>query len=173
MKRLVIVEGPDCSGKTTLAKKIAVKLGMTYLHFSGHPSLHAGMTEYHASILRAVDWNIRHNDMAFVLDRCWQSELVYVPVMRPHMDGVYDYATIRKIIDPHRPATVLCMDDEIYDRYRAQVNDTHPYTPEIHAKIVDGYKLLMENTAGDDHVLHYDLTQPLRDDEIIKILDSM
>jgi DNA polymerase III delta prime subunit len=69
---LVLIEGPDGVGKTTLARRLAEEYGLGYLHFGipdEHPMLH---------------WfrRLRDIDRPTVIDRLHLSEEVYGPVFR-------------------------------------------------------------------------------------------
>lgn len=95
MSKLIIVEGVDSTGKSTLARKLAVELNACYHHASGHKSLHPAMFEHHKNILDCAEINLA-NGHNVVLDRHWPSELCYGSILRPHMAHLYDF---NKMID--------------------------------------------------------------------------
>ena len=63
---MIIIEGTDCVGKTTLAKKIEAETGLLYRHLSRLPD---GFNHYHDYLPL-----MHHN---FVCDRLWLSDLAY------------------------------------------------------------------------------------------------
>jgi len=86
MKRLFIIEGPDCSGKTTLAKRIAMMRNAMYIHATGSGKLFAAMLDYHLSIVKNASINLS-NGHDVVLDRLWPSEYVYGQIQRPTLSN--------------------------------------------------------------------------------------
>lgn len=75
MKRVIIFEGPDGCGKTTLARAVRDALGAVYTHHGPYPALTHGC-ELVPVYLRSVAPALQdHNHV--VLDRCWISELPY------------------------------------------------------------------------------------------------
>lgn len=76
MKRVLIFEGPDGGGKTTLARVTRDALGDAVLtHHGPYPDVtdHDALAEIYAlSMLPALD--DRHD---VILDRCWLSEIPY------------------------------------------------------------------------------------------------
>ena len=71
-----IIEGVDCTGKTTLANKLSIMTGMRVVHF-GAPLDHQeilSMVDMYKGFLAVTD-NV-------IMDRSWYSERVYGPVLR-------------------------------------------------------------------------------------------
>lgn len=68
---IVVIEGPDGVGKTTLARAYADLTGARYLHASA-PTAHP-LVEYVAPL---------RDDVDYVLDRWHLGELVYGPIVR-------------------------------------------------------------------------------------------
>ena len=73
---IIIIEGPDGSGKTTLAKKLAKQTGYELIHMSNPKTAEEKNRMFHDY----MDM-IKHN-RNLILDRCWYSEMVYGPIMR-------------------------------------------------------------------------------------------
>ena len=73
---LIIIEGPEAAGKTTLAKQLHLQTGFPYQHRS-KPNTEAEKQEMMCMYLAALDAGA---DM--ILDRCWYSEIVYGNIMR-------------------------------------------------------------------------------------------
>lgn len=73
---IIIIEGPDGAGKTTLANKIQKQTGYMLLHRSQPKTEEekAKMMDEYLSVLRS--------GKNCIMDRCWYSEMVYGPVMR-------------------------------------------------------------------------------------------
>lgn len=72
---IIILEGPDGSGKTTLANKIKDQTGYTLLHRSHK-------TDTEATCLFDEYAQVIKSGKNCIMDRGWYSEMVYGPVMR-------------------------------------------------------------------------------------------
>lgn len=78
-KQLIIIEGPDFTGKTTLAKELARTMHRPYWHCTASRALQPGLADYHMNVVR----NLMHNSLSgqtMVMDRFWPSEVCYAPV---------------------------------------------------------------------------------------------
>jgi thymidylate kinase len=79
MKGIVVLEGADSSGKTTLAKAIIGKdAAAVYMH--GLPWV-GWVEEAHAAMLKAAAKHVADGRLV-VIDRHWVSEYVYGPIFR-------------------------------------------------------------------------------------------
>jgi len=91
-KRLTIFEGPDGSGKTTLAKLYASATGARYVHCGPFLRVQHGLGRlYVEAMLPAL---LGHHDV--VLDRAWMSEPIYGKVFR---DGTRLSEVDRRMLD--------------------------------------------------------------------------
>ena len=70
----IIIEGPDCSGKTTLAKQLSQELEFTYRH-EGPPPLDMNLKDYYCGTLAMLN-------EPTVIDRFAIGERVYGPILR-------------------------------------------------------------------------------------------
>ena len=73
---IIILEGPDGSGKSMLAQKLAQQTGYMLMHRSQPKSEEdkARMMDEYKQVIKSGK-NV-------IFDRCWYSEMVYGPVMR-------------------------------------------------------------------------------------------
>jgi thymidylate kinase len=140
--RLFIIEGPDCSGKSTLVRQIAVQRDALYLHASGKKCFHTSMLDYHQELLTAAIDNLA-NGHDVVMDRFWPSELVYGQLLRPHVsDRVYDFADIFQQLSGYPTTYVMCDDPEIHERHAKEQDPDHPYDRSQFVSIVESYRNL-------------------------------
>lgn len=77
MGRVIILEGPDGTGKTTLAKQIAANFGYEYVH-NGEPKSEDMLKEYATQLYDAIN----DEDEDYVFDRLHIGERIYGPLLR-------------------------------------------------------------------------------------------
>lgn len=73
---IIIIEGPDGSGKTTLANKLSKQTGYPVVHRSAPKS-----DEEKAAMMNMYKQAIKESKN-IIFDRCWYSEMAYGPIMR-------------------------------------------------------------------------------------------
>ena len=84
LRGIIVLEGPDAAGKTTLANTLIEKFGGSkkarYIHSTWSPELEKVMDDYHLNTIhRAIELS---RSKVVILDRSWLSELVYSEVFR-------------------------------------------------------------------------------------------
>lgn len=140
--KMIIVEGADSTGKTSLAKFIARRLGMVYLHASGHKTLHPGMLAYHLELIRSAEFNILLG-RGVVFDRLWPSEWCYGRILRSHISEHYLYDRVWDALRIYDPAYIFCFSDKAHERHEANHEDQdHRYCVSEYAQIYGEYKHL-------------------------------
>lgn len=87
---ILILDGPDCCGKTSLAEHLVSNYGAHYIHATWSPDIEKRMGEYMTHIMwTAIDISQRQ---LVVVDRHWLSSLVYGDVYRtvdPELNHLY------------------------------------------------------------------------------------
>lgn len=73
---IIIIEGPDGSGKTTLAEKLSRQTKYPILHRT-QPK-----TEEEKKLMMGEYLQTIRSGKNMIFDRCWYSEMAYGPVMR-------------------------------------------------------------------------------------------
>lgn len=137
--KLIILEGPDCTGKSTLGRYIAAHLPAFYIHASGDKSLHHAMLAYHMSIIDVAKVNLRM-EHSVIIDRLWPSELVYGSIFRPNLsDRVYDFEKVVTAVQELDPLYIFCGDDESHIRHQKNIDPSHPYTLTQYEQVCDSY----------------------------------
>ena len=138
MKKLFVLEGPDCSGKSTLARALQKKTNGVIFHASGNKLLWPVMHEYHQSIIDNAFAVLEHHDV--IIDRLWLSELVYHRVLRPHLERRYQWELLDAQIRGKQGLYITCYPDPgIYARYEKNIDPSHPYDMETFKRICTGY----------------------------------
>ena len=73
---IIIIEGPDGSGKTTLAEKLSKQTKYPIIHMS-KPETAEELKLMKGEYLQTI-----RSGKNMIFDRCWYSEMVYGPIMR-------------------------------------------------------------------------------------------
>lgn len=138
MSGIIILDGPDCCGKTTLGKHLEEKYGALYIHSEGR--FFDRMFSYHtALLLKAV---AASDKRVVVMDRFWPSELIYADVFRGGTKFPSYHRMLDRVIRKHCGVYVMCLPNnrhETIERYYANVDPTHPYDVTQYGKILDRY----------------------------------
>jgi hypothetical protein len=99
---IIIIEGPDAVGKTTLARSIK-KLAPDALYI--HSRYHKDIWPYHAAALRRA---VRHARIApVIMDRHWPSECAYGRAFRAGPAARYNERALYRVLERYGACYVL------------------------------------------------------------------
>lgn len=102
---VIVLDGPDAVGKTTLANHLVTKLGAKYLHLTYRWPVK--MFDYHSAALFYV---LREAEkQPVVLDRWWPSEVAYANVYRDGSKWPLAYRMFEKAALLHNFCYVFCL----------------------------------------------------------------
>jgi len=91
---IIYIDGPDCTGKTTLANYFVEKYGALYIHGEGR--WFGNMHAYHTALLRrAVQ---AAGTRLVVIDRLWMSEICYADIYRGGTEWEYSARLLDRIL---------------------------------------------------------------------------
>lgn len=119
---LILLEGNECSGKSTLAKKLTENGGRV-VHF-GAPTTPEEAANYYKVYIRAMD-EVKPNELV-VFDRCWVSDTVYGPVMRGTQEMSFEMANLlNAYASQHGGILIYCHCDwkTLVKRYTSRGDD--------------------------------------------------
>ena len=154
MRGLIILDGPDGSGKTTLAKEIVRQTGGRYMHLTYR--FKEKMFTYHlAALHRAV--KLSQTQMV-VIDRLWMSELAYANAYRNGSKWPLMYRMLERIILKHAGLEVLCLPNDLsrqLDEYKALKASREEMYHDI-APVCIEYHKLWDKVKTWPHMRRYD-----------------
>jgi len=170
--KLFIVEGCDATGKSTLAKHLAQKLGAAYFHSSAKGALKVAQKDYLFNILDSVEQTMYGSNLPVVLDRHYLSEMCYAPVMRPRGQPILagEIVSINKSLVPTgemfariqqlNPIYIVCLSDKALENHRENVDKDHPYSDAQYVAIYNNYIKVVRQFVNDSIPVHvYDIAQ--------------
>jgi len=102
---LIIVEGPDGAGKSTLARELADASGSTMFHYGAYLGEPVIAPHYFGAVCRAL-----HGEDV-VMDRSWYSEPIYGAACRGGADRVSaaELRALELVAAEARAVVVLCL----------------------------------------------------------------
>lgn len=151
---MIIVEGPDNSGKTTLARKLAQLLELLYMNNRRLPKQVKDVSKYLERCL------LMDQHFPVILDRLSLiSEPIYGPICR--QVNLLDLPTqdqLLRHLHPHKPLIIYCRpprDEILADNGREQMDGVVAYGP----KLLEVYDQTMDRLQVSFKVFRYDWTQ--------------
>jgi thymidylate kinase len=142
---LIILEGPDCVGKTTLGKYLAKELDGVFWHLTASRTLVAAMQDYQQNTLDNAKVNINEIDRAVIIDRHWPSEMIYGQVFRPETVKDFNHKHLSDQINAMNGIYILCWHDDVVIRHRKEEDPDHPYDDDSFTKVCNGYQTFYKN----------------------------
>lgn len=157
MYPIIVLDGPDGSGKTTLGEQLVKDLGAKYLHLTYRWG--AKMHLYHQAALFYVLREAQTRPV--VLDRWWMSELVYANVYRGGSKWPLMYRMLEKAAVRHSIIYVSCRPrdrDAYMDHFHKLRSERDEMYFDNMEKVWDGYHLIdqMMDFIGHPHIMFYD-----------------
>lgn len=144
--RLIIVEGPDNCGKSTLAKAIATRFNATYWRMTSGTGLceHDAMRLYQLNALDNAEINIKAG-RTVVFDRHWPSDQVYGTILhgRPSLSDL-DLAFVLEKCESLNVIYINCWRANAIEEHAKAKDPDHPYEDEQYAQVVSGYEQLFQ-----------------------------
>jgi hypothetical protein len=151
---IIVLDGPDGSGKTTLGKLIAERHRGKYLHLTYRWK--NNMAEYH---LAALNYAAKHAvNCPVVIDRWWPSEVVYASVFRDGSTLTFNGRYLDRLGQKYGVSYVMCIPDnraaylENFERLKAEREEMY----DTMAGVYDGYAKLALSLSPRSDMLLYD-----------------
>lgn len=135
---IIIIEGPDGSGKTTLANQLSKQTGYKVIH-RVQPK-----TDEEKQIMMCEYLQTIRSGKNMIFDRCWYSEMVYGQIMRD--DSVISYPQmyeLERLLTKNGAMIIYCTDSKpiLWSRCLER-GEEYITNRETFDKIWEGYKQL-------------------------------
>src|SRR5690606_37684332 len=163
---IIVLEGPDGTGKTSLAMNLRDHLGARYIHLTYRwPEK---MNLYHYAAIR-VAGHLAQNQPV-IIDRWWPSEIVYAEAYRGGSKFLKHYFMLEHVANKIGVVYVMCLPKD-RDLYLRHYNELKGKRAEMYdsgmEKVYDGYRSFYDNYMGlRENVCHYDMFRNFQNNDI-------
>jgi thymidylate kinase len=156
--KLIILEGADGVGKSTLGEFLARYFNGFYFHCTATRTLIPAMQDYQQNVLENVMTNVAMG-RTVILDRFWISEMIYGGVIRPGNPNGFNwqhFATHCRNLDA---IYVICSCASAIARHKAHKDPEHPYEDSTYDKIFREYEAHWDVNRNMPNYMRYDLDE--------------
>lgn len=154
---IIVLEGPDGAGKTSLAEALQKKLGARYVHLTYR--FKDKMHLYHGAALRFCARVAQ--DQPVILDRWWPSEIVYADAYRGGSTFAKYYLLMEHIASKIGLVYVMCLPED-REQYLEHFNKLKGQRVEMYNeglnRVYDGYSVMYSHYLSlKENVYRYDM----------------
>lgn len=177
-KKVFIIDGPDGTGKTTLAKRLSEAYNIPIYHLTYYDDREKFQKQFDIATEMINKW-VRGESEGFILDRYILSEFAYQKVYRPHIPLINGADLMFELME-HRAATgevdviVTLPEDRSkwFELFSSLCEEREEmYSPEKMLKVFDEYEALWKKIRYNKHVYRYDLFENLEGKNKNQILE--
>lgn len=168
---IIVLEGPDGVGKTTLAHELKTLLGARYIHLTYR--FRDRMNLYHYAAIRLAAHLAQNQPV--IIDRWWPSEIAYAEVYRGGSKFTKYYFLLEHIATQMGVTYVMCLPED-REKYLSNFEEMRETRTEAErsrdpdgclGRIYDEYSGIYQTYFRlRDNVCHYDMFQNYNDNEV-------
>lgn len=134
---IIILEGVDNAGKTTLARKLSACIpGSFNWHLTWTPRLGEAMEDYMLECFNNAIANLEQG-RTIIIDRFWPSDAVYGSVFRKGPS--FDHVDLINSLRHFRAIYIYCHSDEAIMNHRKDPDPDHNYTDRDMHELLSSY----------------------------------
>lgn len=163
---IIVLEGPDGAGKTSLAKELQKHVGARYVHLTYRWK--DKMDLYHLAAIRYCARLAQHQPV--ILDRWWVSEIMYAEAYRGGSSFIKTHFLLEHIATKLGVTYVACLPqnrDRYIRHYEVLKNTRVEMYDSGMSKVFDLYTdFYMKYMAVKENVIRYDMFEHYRDNVI-------
>lgn len=163
---IIVFEGPDGCGKTSLAHAMQEYLGARYIHltYRWKDKMHL----YHYAAIRVAAHLAQHQPV--LIDRWWPSEIIYAEAYRGGSKFARHFLLLEHIANHIGLVYVVCLPDD-RERYLAHYNELKGKRAEMYdtglERVYDGYDEFYKSYLGiKENACRYDLFKNFNDNVV-------
>lgn len=160
MNGIIILDGPDACGKSTLQKYLTDNYGATGMHLTYPAPLGMNMFEYQSRELKyAISLA---EDKLVVVDRHWISEMIYAKVFRGGSPWPLMGRLMHRMWMRYSAVTVLCVPHTLelaLERHETEKDPSHPYPAEKYQELCAEYLTFVMKTSYSPYFMYYTIEQ--------------
>lgn len=165
--KLIIIEGPDRTGKTTLGKYFVKRLydrgqNAVYLKAVYTARLASAMFDYQTNLLDIAQWNIENTDSRVIIDRHWPSNAIYGTICNNQI--VFQTGSFQDRIEKLGGIYIFADTDACEEANAREPDLRNPTTSDQFIRVRDAYKGLAEMLARTHNVYKFDYTKKTPDE---------
>lgn len=145
---IILLEGADCSGKTTLAQTLCQAfVDAKYVH---HDNTNNSVAEFTRTLSDAAQR--RTEGGTTIIDRLWISEMIYGPIMRDinrDPDGI-----VARLCHMHGVITVMCVRSDLdkhLAHFRQIEKERNEYAKDRIEAVIKAYRDVWEGRYDNDN----------------------
>jgi len=163
-EKCIIVDGPDCTGKTTICEKLSEIYNIPIYHLTYYNDYERHCAQFEKAHNMIGDWAYS-NGPGFILDRYIMSETAYANVYRPNQPYIRDINSYYKILSNQLQLTslelIFCLPydkDKWLEAFKkAEQEREEMYTSEKISYVYDEYNKLWQMMRYNNNVWRYDM----------------
>lgn len=177
-KKVFIIDGPDGTGKTTLANRLSEIYNIPIFHLTYYKDRELHQEQFHKATQMMQDW-ISNPEGGFIIDRYILSEMIYRKIYRPDEPLIKEAELMYEFME-HRAAVgeieiIIALPenrDKWFQHFSKLCQEREEmYSTEKILEVYEEYLTHWKKLRYNKHVMRYDLFENMKGEQKHKICD--